>query len=58
MRRAMMEKLDRMIILKLSIKANMKVNIKVILGSVNSDLNCWKTPGPERLCETVSVIDT
>lgn len=58
MRKAIVEKLDRMIILKFSIKAKMKANIKVILGSVKSDLNCWKTPGPERLCETVSVTDT
>lgn len=47
MRRAIVEKLDRMIILKFSIKAKMKANIKVILGSIKSDLNCWKTPGPE-----------
>lgn len=45
----MMEKLDRMIILKFPSKAKMKASIKMILGSVNSDLNCWKTPGQERL---------
>lgn len=53
MKRAMMEKLDRMIILKFPIKAKMKASIKVMLGVSTVTSTAGKLLG-RKDCETVS----